>query len=501
MMVRLVCTFIIILVGKGFLHAQPSWIDPIERAQDYPESEYLLGFSSVYIATENEINQRKTECRQFARIDLIESLSISISITSSLSVENSSNQSVENFSLDAVTSSQLSAMGLITEDYFDPLSQTVYAIAYVKRKDLIKTYYKKMSHLIFQIRSIVQAESYYSNEIAYDSFMKASFMLSQSFEYAEVLENLGISDDLVLMRKERARYKVQLEEKINELKKKSSIDLDLGIRLLVDQLIHQVSAQDEVFVSSITYKNKGYSTEFSSFFDDAFRRYLITKTKISTRPVEKRVSGNYWLTENQIHIVINIHKYDGEEPYQLISGESLAIDRSLIDSLEIAYDYSNENSTIDLLSMARNNTHGGIFSMISTNKGTDGLYFKSGESLKLYLHVSKPAYIRLVNVWSDGSQLSLMENYFISESQSNQSIELPFEWETSCPCGLELIKLYASSSPFPPVEISSKDGLDYISGPISMTIQKSRSISEKNKGNKAYYYGESSLLVTTLESN
>ena len=481
------------------LFSQPSWIDPQSRNLQYNADEYMVGFSSVYVQQGDDINQSVQNCRQYARIDLSESISLSVNISSTLSINSSSNNHEEQFDFNAITSSSLETLGMVTEDYFDEANQVAYAIAYLKKRDLVKAYYKKLSKELSKVKTIVNSDGFGSNEITYEQYMEGLYLLGQTAAYSDMLMNLDISNEQVLMLKEQSAYNVILHDKINTLKKQSSYDIDLAIRLMIDQLLLQFKPEDELFVSPITFKNKGITTEFSSYFDDSFRKHLIAKVKISTRPVEKRITGNYWLNGDQLQVTVNVHKYDGEDPYQLISGESLLLDRAVLDSMKINYDFKENNDQLDLIKMSKNTVNGGVFAMVSTNKGSDGLYFKEGELLKIYIQVSRPSYIRLVNVWSNGSQLSLMENYFIDDDKVNQLIEMPFEWNASCPCGLELIKLYAQSTAFQPIDIQSKDGLDYVSGSLNQTVEKSRAVNLNEENSKDFYHGEASLLLTTLQ--
>lgn len=481
------------------LTAQPVWLDAAQRELKYPAEDYLIGFSSLYLQPGDEPNEKVRECRRFARIDLTESLALTVNIQTTLSLSQTDEKYTESFDVNSVTSSALEAVGMKTEDYLDVDQQVVYSFAYLNRRSLVKAYYKKLSRTVTEVKAIVERDDHPSNELAYESYMQGLYLLNQSSSYTHMLMNLDISNEAVLMMKQQSAYLVILREKVNGLKKAAGSDLDLGIRLMIDQLVQSLGQDEELFISPLTFKNKGITTEFSSYFDQSFRRHVLAKVKVTSKPVEKRVSGNYWLNDDQLQVTVNIHKYDGDDPYQLLSGESMTIDRALLDSLQIKYDFTEEDSSLDLMKMAENRVNGGMFAKVTTNKGNDGLYFTEGEVLKLYVQVSRPSYVRLVNVWSDGNQLSLLENYYVEPSQVNQPIELPFEWETQCPCGLELIKLYTQSHAFPPVELTSEDGFDFISGSLSSTVEKSRSTTVDIPDNEAFYFGEASLLVTTLE--
>jgi hypothetical protein len=487
---------ILFLLPLTFVLAQPEWLDPVNRQKSFPDKEYLVGFTSLFVADGKDPNQLTKEARQLARLDLAESISLSILSQTKLSISNQPEGSFTNFDKKSITTTQLEAYGLKTEDYYDQQSTVVYSFCYVPKKTLIKGYYKLLSRAVNQAKTGLNYEELTDPELIYDQLMKGLYLLQVAKGYTEMLRNLDVENELVLQSREQIALGVTYQEELKALKNDAQSNLGLALRFLVDQLTLESSIVGmELNVIPITYKNTGLATEFSSYFHDRLKQHLAEKVVLTSKKSLVRVSGNYWINDEYIHVAINIHQYDGDEPYKLMAGESIAVKRSDIEDLAIYY--LPEQKDEDLLNVyLKEISEGGLVVRISTQKGREGLYFKEGEPLKLYITSSLPAYVRLVNAQDDGTQISLLENYYIFPEQTNQQIEVPLEYITICPCGREVIKLYAQKDPFPAVDITEEDGLEVISESLEKMTDKSRSLI--NSSQLDYYYGESFIQVTTL---
>lgn len=432
-------------------------------------------------------------CGQYARKELVSSLSRITKGTNEFEViENSSDINFHNES-SLLTINYLYKIGLGTDDYYSANESVVYAIAYLKKDKLIKKFHNKISKSIAKVSQIIRKSS--EEQLNYKEYLNGLTILNQASGYSKVLLNLGVESEFLIRQKEQLSYKVALNQRLNDVKKKYLNNLDNSLEILINQLSLVNDIDSELYVIPITFENKDVTTPFSAYFDKIFTRKLASEFEISDIPVENRISGTYWTSRDRIQIAINVHKYRGEEPYKLLGGESLEVNREYVSELGIEYEYENtpENSSLD--KMAINTSRGGLVTNLQTNKGTQGLYFEEDEEIKFYIKVSRPSYIQLINIWSDGTQISLLDgNYYIDESKVNTFIELPFTWTTQCPCGYELVKLYAQKHPFLPLNTSNKEGLDYIQSSVSATIKQARSEKEKNE-----YFGESSLRITTIK--
>ena len=80
----------------------------------------------------------------------------------------------------------------------------------------------------------------------------------------------------------------------------------------------------------------------------------------------------------------------------------------------------------------------------------------------------------------------------------NKPLALPFDWVTACPCGTEYIKLLAQSTPFEPLNVSSKDGFDYITEDLTDVLNKTRGFQKDKQNDEGFYFGESGFSITTL---
>ena len=94
----------------------------------------------------------------------------------------------------------------------------------------------------------------------------------------------------------------------------------------------------------------------------------------------------------------------------------------------------------------------------------------------------------------------LLENYYIGEDQLNQEIILPFEWNVQCPCGTEYLKLFAQKNPFDELPVEEKDGFDIVDVNLKDNFSTLRAQQlKKGKMDPEFYYGESNLIITTMD--
>lgn len=112
-----------------------------------------------------------------------------------------------------------------------------------------------------------------------------------------------------------------------------------------------------------------------------------------------------------------------------------------------------------------NNTIDNDFNIdVWTNKGNQNVVFKEGDILELYLLASKECYIRVVNIWSDGTKILLINSEKLSASQVGRPYKYPTSYKCSGPkFGAESFIVFAQvGHPFAPLNTSDYNGLDKI---------------------------------------
>ena len=476
----------------------PDWIDPVKRKRQYPSSTYVLGFSSTKVISEGQLDQMRESSRQHSRMDLAELLSNTVNISSNTR-EQSGSGDFKTFDKKSIAAISLEDLGLVTMDHFDQAKSTVYAFSFIEKKKLVTAYYKQLSQLMNEVKRQIQKTDYVTIELEYDALNKLLYSLELASEYSSMLSVLGMKDDIILRKKEQLSYKHITNERINAIKKSASQNIDVTLKLLADQIARDFNTKlGDLYVSGITFENTNATTEFSLLIDSRIKDHLVATTKITNRVSDFRLSGKYFLIEDQVQLTLNIHQYDGDEPFRLIAGEAATLLKEEVDKLGVNYVYQPIDD-FQLEDIVNNEVNGGLFTQITTQKGNEGLFFETGERMNLYVKVSQPAYIRLVNVWSDGAILSLYENYYMDETKVNQLFEIPLSWEAACPCGTEAIKLFAQSRPFTDLSIRLDQGYEYIENPLEELGELSRYEYKKEGQRPEFYFGESSILLTTIQ--
>ncbi len=482
---------------------KPGWVDNYWRSQEYPSSDYFTGFISKSFKEGTEPESLKSDVIALSRQKLSESIQALVKTRSAFGAGSLSETSIEVLNEIYITKSSLDKIGLVTDTYIDDYNKVAYGFSYVGKRKLQAGYYQLFSALVKDIQgqiSIVKQESDLDRK--FEGYKTISKDMNRAKGMRDMLVALGIRNDVVLMTNDWKSINYDLESGMAAIRFSEDLTLDQSIMFFVEGMNEELNESQRVLkINPVTYENSGVPTQFSEYFKDRLIRAMEGKFELVEDPDAKyKLTGSYWVSGDKVRVTMNIHEYDGGERIFLVHGGALILSKVLIEGLGLPYEI---DPSVDLQKhfkiLSSGEMDGGIKAEIKTQKGDESLVFKEGEQLKLIVNVSRPAYIRLINIWSDGKQLSLLENYFIPESEVNQDIELPFDWETACPCGIEYIKLIAQNKPFQEIELISKDGMDYIETDITTIMENTRRVQESLTKETELFFGEDGFSITTME--
>jgi hypothetical protein len=190
-----------------------------------------------------------------------------------------------------------------------------------------------------------------------------------------------------------------------------------------------------------------------------------------------------------------VNYVSGGENVNMKAGGSIAVDLEKVKRLNVNFGLEEKKGLLEKNNQLRPiSPVGGLVANITTQKGSQSAIFKEGELLSLSVSLSRPAYIRVINVWSDNQKFLLADNYFITPEQTNLSVKLPLAWETSCPCGVEYIQMVAQDKPFDKLETHNVNGFDSIVEPLAEVLKATRAVKEESE-----YYAESTIILTTMK--
>jgi hypothetical protein len=479
----------------------PNWLYPMQRTQNYPEKEYYTGFVSLTVDKSENVNEYIDKLKSAARTALSESIFVSVKSTATVDMKNSNGKSDDRYQRSTITRSSLEAIGLETEIYWDEKRHVAYGFAWVKKKPLIIHYFNKMSDELVRIKSaLILIEQEKDKAEAYKKLMMELQALDVVKEYQDMLRYLDVTNQSVLMVDTWKLYYNITHDELHKIRSSDDVGINEACVFLVDKLREDMKGGgtngQPIKMGVITYKSSGIPTEFSEFFGQKLYQTLEGGLSQLTRGISSDgyvLSGTYWPGEDQVQLIININYMENGEVVWLKSGSSIAIKKSVIEKLHLEYNLAESKELLKKNEIMQPvAAKGGLVASVATQKGDHSVIFKEGEMLNLFVNLSRPSYIRVINIWSDDQKFLLADNLKID--QTNLPVKLSLAWETACPCGVEYIQLIAQDKPFEPLETKVVDGFMQITANLEEILESNRGFKEGQDG----LYAESTIVLTTI---
>jgi len=496
--------FFILNLIPILIFSQPSWIDFNARTAGFPSDSYAIGFSSRYFNLSENLNEVSIEVKNMSRLELSESIFVSIKSQSQLVLKQNAEEASIFFEKSAITKSSLVALGLKTEVYIDHNKRIAYGFSYIENKKLALGYHKILASNLNEIEDLLSEVNLLNNKKdRYNLLSQLSSKLKYTSGLQDLLIYLGIENETALMRSKSKQLKNLVNDQLAEIRNELDQTPEQMIRYFFEEMSEIVFPDlYEIKIQPISYKNSGIATELSHFLYEISQQEAATIYKLNNKFNSRyRLTGSYWLIDSKIQVSLNLHEYDGDEIIQMLHGGSFSIPINVIKSNDMKIIPENfELNQVRYKSYVENTgINGGLHAKLYSDKGAGPLIYEEGDTLSLLFSISRQAYIRILNIWNDGTQVLLMDNYFVDAKTVNENIKIPLNWITTCPCGTEYIKLIAQSNPFEPLRIENKEGLDFLQDNISDIMTISRNDQKINKKDNNFYFGESLIILTTIK--
>lgn len=128
-----------------------------------------------------------------------------------------------------------------------------------------------------------------------------------------------------------------------------------------------------------------------------------------------------------------------------------------------------------------------------SDKDDKPVRFKAGETMRFFVQVSQPCYVRCIYELATG-ELVLFENDLkIENSQLHQKVQIGAGVEVAAPFGAENLYVFAQSQPFPKLSLQQENGYDLIIEGLPKALEKTRGFKKK------IAFAEAKLAVETVE--
>lgn len=507
-------TFLCLAVWSTGMTQQQDWVRYGFRQSRYPDKTHFKGFVSYYLVKDTDLNALQENLTERAKIQLSENIRVSLSSQITNTMTNVNGTSVEEFRKVSTSYAQVDLPGIKTDFYIDQRKKEAYAFARVRKEEVISFYTTELELAISKLKAISKTGNKSEEEsdpsLALMRFNEISPAVRKVEEIQAVLIACGVRDRGILQIDAVSEIRSRTLEQLGEARKNTKMNLGLMSAFLAQSLVEQsLNKEVPVVMGGISYKDSQMASALSERLKALValelnrNGYQLMAYQDPTQQGEGsfyQLRGTYWEDgSGSIQVILNVYEA-GAGPKLLVASSEAWTTIELLDQANVSHFPSNYLQASEKQEMLEQGkvVNGGMEVELWTNKGVDSPVFKEGEKLSISVRVNRPGYLRLLNYWADGTQLLLLDNYYINQERVNKTFDIPFEWVCACPCGVEFLQAIVQSKEFDPLLVKPMGQFKVIQETLPTTVEKSRAFRGFLDAGDAYM-GETKLTLTTLK--
>ncbi len=485
---------------------KPDWVMNFGESLRYPQEDYITGFGSSPGKDAEAIQAAKND----ARFDASRTIVVDIRGRILTIKEERQQQYSQHLSSITESSTALQLMGLGMETHAEDEPPTTYALAYASKAELKRIYSARRSDLINQIGRILQAAESSSRDMEAAAKYLSLYPLYEELKQAEtVLLVVDVSNRIEDAFAELEREVgeaipdstqepllswTEVGNRIDQLVSQSPQTVDDVARSVIIHLSRQVGDMSgQLMIVPFTYQDTKMTSSFARYFRSALESQAGQTTNLRWSAVDQvedfkprtresmtefakasgaqwLLSGTYWEQEDRVKLMAILRDVQNG---RIMAGADVIFDADIIRSMDLKLKPGNYQQAI----LEQNAfTQGEIVSSklqvdVFTNRGKDNLLFTEGETMKTYVRVNRPAYVRLLYILADGRRTLLPvypdtsmdhDSYYIDQSRVNRLVEIPAEFECAPPFGAEMLVVIARTKGFDPIDLVEYNGYYYL---------------------------------------
>ncbi|NQS98772.1 MAG: hypothetical protein HQ591_09980 [candidate division Zixibacteria bacterium] len=501
---------------------QPAWLDAEKREQLYSGSQYLKAFATNS-SGDNQQEILNSACNN-ARTELAAQIRIKIDSHIIDEVSEISGTVHAQIRMRIKSRTNLELTGLVIKKHYDKKTKTGYALALLDRYRAylaaIDEAHQAHSSIETYLRSGDSAAEAGKMEEAIEAYSRCVAMflrLSESLAIARVTHQTPISIEGLTPSITCAEVHKRLSEVINQPVASTS---DAAL-ILAHQLESQVPDGAKILPGAFYYEN----SEFTSTLGERLKMQLMRKFDRDWRSIPMlrsgftpgsrdhirevtELSGADWImegrmlpTKKSVDVMVSII---GIRSGQQTAIGFVEIPNSVIvdEGLEVEpKDYIKIKD--DLKKIADNDIRdANAIIEIWTDRGSDGIVFHQGDTIRLRVRSSQAGYVNILNLMSNGVRTVLYQNFYIGQDMVNKGIPLPEEFGCYTPFGCETIIASFATQAFPLLHTTSYafEGESYqvLTEDLKDYLEMTRS-SGRFKNDESNALAEARLHITTME--
>ncbi len=264
----------------------------------------------------------------------------------------------------------------------------------------------------------------------------------------------------------------------------------------IEQLSRAIVAQyaQNIGLTQVTLNNflndeNDMPSRFSELLADCLESDFVAIANISVQRNRSRglnsnvryvITGKYYVLGDKIKVISMLKD---PQTNNTVATATAFISKKYLENNNIAYFPENNQQFEQRKQILKNTEVKDEFDIdVWTNKGNNKPIFKEGETMQIFVETSEVCYIRVIDVFADGTQILLVKNEKIDGGKVGRPYQLPYNFQCSEPFGAETIIVMAQTTPFP--ELQTVDYFGY--NKIINTLEQTRAFGVK--GLKAEKY-------------
>jgi len=491
------------------LTQNPDWTDPEQRKTLYPESQFLTGFSSEVLRKAENTDELRQKHLGFAKAQLVESISVNIKSSATLNLENLNSKTLEQFKQASVSFAEAKFTGLKTESWYDEKKKIISAFVYVRIAELVKACKADLTEKSFLLKKKIDAADTYSTSGNLEQALKSYYLCFPLIREIENDEAMLVAIGKESMPEQTEDYELQINQTISNLRKNKILSLDDACLFMSDGIRQQVNGielEGGLGLGSFTYQNTRMGSDFSSRISTCLEQKMVRQgfdLKSQSDPKNESsgkdssgyvFSGTYWEEGENIKIIGNLQNL---KTNRTIAGVEEFLPKKWCTDHSVKYLADNFDQAITRQKQFAENeiTNGGLIAELWTNRGKDNPIFTRGDTMRVYVRVNQPCYIRLIYYFSDGTKTLLLDSRYIGEDKTDKTILLPDLFVCDAPFGSETIQMIAQSDTFKPLTVKIEDGYKMILDDVDSILANVRGMKVIGQ---VEFIAEKRLDLTTL---
>jgi hypothetical protein len=318
------CSLVLNLMAQ-----EPVWLDPVTRASNWPEDQYLTAFGTEVLSKNQSESEAQSKLYEIVKSQISDAILVSINAQTSLNITVENAATDEKLERKSASSSEVELVGLKLDSYFNKRKKSLFAFGYVSIKELSDYHRKNIIDKNLQVdQNLKQAAASANKSEKIKLYVANKSLLDDIQKSARLLTALSEPHgaDIYALQQKASRN----GELLDGLFKDGTITLDHLVVRITEELLNKLPKGSGI---NVTSQSIGYgSSEVRSAFTEALQKQLSTSLGGSSKvtfsgSASGSLSGSFLQNESQTIFSISLTDQD-----EIVAATEVAVTTSVIET-------------------------------------------------------------------------------------------------------------------------------------------------------------------------